>query len=91
MLKITQLDRPGSRAVVRLEGKLLAPWVDEVQTQLSNVPGPALPSLDLADLTYADQAGTAFLQHLLRQGIEIESCSPFLAELLHCNRPLSSE
>jgi RNA polymerase sigma-70 factor (ECF subfamily) len=83
MLRITRLDRPDVGPIIKLEGKLLEPWVDEVllacdmpdiQTQR--------PQLDLSAVSYVDGAGVALLRDLLKQQFTIIACSGFVAELL---------
>ncbi len=83
MLKVTQTNSHGG-AIVKLEGKLLQPWVDEVRALFVPPPG-SLPRLDLASLTFVDAAGLDLLRQLLGQGVAIESCSPFVAALLQLN------
>ena len=82
MLKVTQTNSHGGGATVKLEGKLLQPWVDEVRTLFPPAAGDSLPRLDLSALTFVDAVGTELLRQLLRQGVAIESCSPFVAALL---------
>ena len=41
------------------------------------------PAPDLAAVTYADAAGVQVLRDLVGEGIEIATCSLFIAELLH--------
>jgi anti-anti-sigma regulatory factor len=85
MLKVTQTNSHGRGAIVKLEGKLLQPWVDEVRALfLPPLPG-SLPRLDLASLTFVDTAGLDLLRQLLGQGVAIESCSAFVAALLQLN------
>jgi hypothetical protein len=43
----------------------------------------SLPSLDLSGLSFVDRPGAELLQQLLRQGVRIHSCSPFVAGLVH--------
>jgi hypothetical protein len=85
MLKITQSSSQGSGSTVKLEGKLLQPWEDEVRALFPPaLPGP-LPRLDLSSLTFVDAAGVDLLRQLLRQGVAIQSCSGFVAALLQLN------
>jgi hypothetical protein len=79
MLRITTLDGADSRPILRLEGKLLEPWVDEVR-HACTVQTPLL--LDLSALTYVDAAGVRFLRELLHQGAVICECSGFVSALL---------
>ena len=85
MLKITQTNGQGGRPTVKLEGKLLEPWVDEVRALFVSPGAESLPRLDLPSVTFVDGAGADLLRQLLRQGVAIESCSPFVAALLHLN------
>jgi hypothetical protein len=82
MLRITYSRQNASDTTVKLEGKLLLPWVDEVRSLFSGTDAESFPRLDLSGLSYVDRPGTEMLQQLLRQGVRIESCSPFVAELL---------
>jgi hypothetical protein len=86
MLRITQMATQASR-LVKLEGKLLEPWLQEVRRvceELRLQPGPA--GLDLSALTFVDAAGANLLRDLVRQGMDIHACSPFVAEILHLER-----
>jgi hypothetical protein len=67
--------------MIKLEGKLLGPWVDEVRCHFRAANAGSY-TLDLSGLSFADRPGVDLLQQLLRQGVRIDSCSPFVAELL---------
>jgi hypothetical protein len=68
---------------IKLEGKLLRPWVDEVRKACASGKDPAgRSSLDLSALTFVDAAGEELLRELIDQGIEIVACSSYVAELL---------
>ncbi len=86
MLRITQTVHASGAPVIKLEGKLLAPWIDQVRALCAQSTPTGMPLLDLSALAFADQAGTQLLQEMLRQGCVIEACAPFIAELLH-SRP----
>ena len=101
MLRITRTTTTDS-TLIRLEGKLLAPWTDEVRKQINCGAGVscAVPEgagqapasghslrLDLRDLSYIDSAGATLLCGLIRRGATIENCSQFIAELLHLEKP----
>ena len=83
MLRITRSDQSGAAPSIKLEGKLLEPWVDEVRNLFAAPDGAPLPRLDLAELTFVDAAGVRLLHELVRHGVHIESCAPYVAELLH--------
>jgi hypothetical protein len=68
--------------MIKLEGKLLKPWVDEVRCHFRAADAGSSYGLDLSGLSFADRPGVDLLQQLLRQGVRLHSCSPFVAELL---------
>ncbi len=86
MLRITISGQDPSCRIIKLEGKLLRAWVDEVRRLFVETDEGSFPSLDLSSLSFADRPGVELLQQLLRQGVRIHSCSPFVAELLHGDR-----
>lgn len=86
MLRITRSDEDGLGTRLKLEGKLVQPWVDEVGPLFQAADAASPARLDLSGLTFVDGAGTELLQQLLRRGVQIESCTPFVAELLHGER-----
>ena len=83
MLRITEV-ADGSGLLLKLEGKLLEPWVEELaraaRRPLPEGHGPI--RLDLSSVTFADEAGVRLLRELLRQGVEIAATSAFVAALL---------
>ena len=86
MLKITVRSQDSSQRVISLEGKLLSDWIDEVRSLFLDVDECPSPGLDLSKLTFVDREGAELLLQLLRQGVRIVSCSPFVAELLGLDR-----
>jgi anti-anti-sigma regulatory factor len=86
MLKITVSGQDSSSQIITLEGKLLHDWIDEVRRLFLDVDECRSPALDLSQLTFVDREGAELLLQLLRQGVRIESCSPFVAELLGLDR-----
>ena len=89
MLRITWIDLEGSASnrTLKLEGKLLGPWVDELSRicdELS-IP-PCCLRLDLAAVTFVDSIGLKLLDDLVRQGATIVGCSDFISDLLNGGR-----
>lgn len=82
MLRITKCENDYGQFVMRLEGKLLEPWVAEFLPLCCANEAGSLPRLDLSDLTFVDEAGLAILRQFLASGGQLERCSPFVAELL---------
>ena len=86
MLRITVSGQDPSCRIIKLEGKLLQAWLDEVRRFFAEDKEGPFPSLDLSGLSYVDRPGIELLQQLLRQGVCIHACSPFVAELLQWDR-----
>jgi ABC-type transporter Mla MlaB component len=86
MLRITTIQEDGSAATLKLEGKLLEPWIGELLNacrQSSEAAGPV--TLDLARLSYVDAPGTIVLRDLRCRGVTLTGCTPLVAELLKEN------
>jgi anti-anti-sigma regulatory factor len=77
MLRITPTD--GERTL-RLEGRLVEPWVGELLRAWREAAGAGL---DLSGVTFVDAAGAEALRQLREQGATIRGCSGFIAELLN--------
>ena len=83
MLKITELPGPNSTVVLKVEGKLLEPWIDELLRAVASASiGGTMPELDLTSLSYSDQAGTRALSVLVQRGVVIVAASGFMTTLL---------
>jgi ABC-type transporter Mla MlaB component len=82
MLRITSTNC-GSIQTLKLEGKLVEPWVAELLQTCSRLLEQGLQlRLDLAAVSFMDPAGTRALHDLIRLGVSIGPCSGFVAELL---------
>ncbi len=86
MLRVTQSSAGDKGPILKLEGKLIQPWVDEVGSLLNDGILASGSRLDLSSLSFIDEAGAKLLRRLLGQGFQIESCSPYVAELLQLRR-----
>ena len=86
MLRITVSGQDPTCRIIKLEGKLLQAWLDEVRRFFAEAEEGSSPSLDLSGLIYVDRPGIELLQQLLRRGVRIHACSPFVAELLQWDR-----
>lgn len=84
MLRISEIELNGDAATLRLEGHVGRTQVGEVKNTCEEhlSKGHRL-TLDLADLLFADRAGIALLQELMRRGVALINCSPFLNEELN--------
>jgi hypothetical protein len=84
MLKITTVSVSRDALVLRLEGRLVEPWIGELQAAChdpSDRCGRRV-ELDVGGLSFADAEGIEVLRILAGRGLAIVNRSPFLAELL---------
>jgi anti-anti-sigma regulatory factor len=83
MLRITEITDGGHGVLLKLEGKLRGPWVEELGRVCAALsPGECRAiRLDLSAVTFLDQAGTRLLRALM-QGGAVVTASGFVAELL---------
>lgn len=81
MLRITRVDATDG-AFVRLEGRLVGPWVSELRSFIVAHADAAKRRLDIAGLEFLDSGGAALLIELRAAGTEIVSARPYVADLL---------
>ena len=83
MLKISQAGKANHSVTLKLEGRVVGPWVGELrqvcETHLTE--GRAL-KLDLTDVMFADADGVAVLTGFKTRGVTLKNCSPFVDEQL---------
>ena len=83
MLRITRVTGKDAGPVLKLEGKLLGPWVDEVWRACAEAGSPpGRLCLDLAAVTFVDAAGAGLLRELRRREVTLAGCSGFVVALL---------
>ena len=83
MLRLTRIASTHRAQTIKLEGKLLGPWIDEVSKTCAAGTGPSSRiNLDLSALIFVDGAGERLLRDLIARGIEVVACSSYVAELL---------
>jgi anti-anti-sigma regulatory factor len=88
MLRITPIQPDPLTRVLKLEGKLLEPWIEELQEVCRHAQRQtAVVVLDLAAVSFVDASGAIALRHLIRQGVAVQHCSPLVVELLKENCP----
>ena len=83
MLKISRAGKANHSVTLKLEGRVVGPWVGELrevcETHLSE--GRAL-KLDLTDVTFADADGVVVLTGFKTRGATLKNCPPFVEEQL---------
>ncbi len=83
MLRITPTEHENQQVVLRLEGRVAGPWVNELWKACEAVlgQGKAL-ALNLAEVSFLDAAGVVVLRTARARGVELADCSPFVCEQL---------
>ena len=83
MLKISQAGKANHSVILKLEGRVVGPWVGELRQVCETLltEGRAL-KLDLADVTFADTSGVAVFSSFKSRGVTLTNCSPFVEEQL---------
>lgn len=83
MLKISQPHGASHTVTLKLEGRIVGPWVAELQQVCeAHMTGDSHVKLDFGDVTFADRGGLALLLCLQTRGVRFLNCSPFLEEEL---------
>lgn len=83
MLKIVGETRKGGGTVLRIEGQIIGPWVEELARACEPVLacGDAL-SLDLATVSFVSREGIGLLSSLRARRVALVNCSAFVSEQL---------
>jgi anti-anti-sigma regulatory factor len=70
MLRITEITDGGPGVLLKLEGKLRGPWVEELSRVCSELSRgePRAIRLDLSAVTFLDEVGVRLLRALMRGG-----------------------
>jgi hypothetical protein len=83
MLRITETKMPDGQIELILEGRLVGPWVDELERAAGA--SPATLHLNLASVTYVDGRGALLLRRWRDLGARIEHASRFVADVLQAS------
>jgi hypothetical protein len=84
VLRVTTITAKGS-SVLKLEGKLGGPWVDELQTCWKDVAADHHRNaikIDLRGVSYVDHRGRNLLLRMEREGAALAECSDFIRQVL---------
>ena len=83
MLKISQAGTASHSVTLKLEGRVVGPWVGELSLicEALLAEGRGL-KLDLADVSFADSGGVNVLSSLKSRGVTLANSSPFVSEQL---------
>jgi ABC-type transporter Mla MlaB component len=84
MLRISRIESSSGEVILRLEGSLNGPWVDELRSCCATVcKNGHQPSLDLTEVLFVDCKGLALLRTLRKSNVGLAGCSLLLAEQLN--------
>lgn len=91
MLKISQAGKANRSVTLKLEGRVVGPWVGELRQvcELVLSEGRSL-KLDLTDVSFADAGGVVVLANLRARGTKLLGATPFVDEQLKSAAPASS-
>ena len=83
MLRISQIEPLNHAVTLRLEGRVIGPWVTELQKSCEEAltEGRSL-KLHLGDVEFMDAQGVELLSSLRSRGVSLLECPPFAAEQL---------
>lgn len=91
MLKIEPVETTRGLVTLKLEGRVIGPWVAELRHSCESVLARKTRLvLDLAEVSFVDLEGVALLLGLADRHVRLVSCSRFVAEQLKASgRPCS--
>lgn len=83
MLKITQIADDSGPTTLRVEGRLVGPWVPVLHRECERLLGNGGPLvLDLSELRFLDEPAIALLRSLARHRVTLARPLPYVAEAL---------
>jgi ABC-type transporter Mla MlaB component len=81
MLKISETGPPNHSVTLKLEGRIVGPWVEEFRRVCESfLSENRVLKLDLAEVSYADAEGVATLNNFRSRGVTLKHCSPFVEQ-----------
>lgn len=84
MLRITGIEPSARDVILRLEGKLIGPWVNELKSNCAIVREERRQLLlEMAEVSFVDRSGIALLRVLQESGVELAGCLPLISEELN--------
>jgi len=83
MLRIWSVEPPEGTVILRLEGRLIGPWVEELRRSCDRVlPTGAKLTLDFSEVSFVDRKGIELIRILGNRNVALLNCSAFVAEQL---------
>ncbi len=82
MLRITNVECEEGSDLLKLEGRLVGPWVELLRDTCSQYEnGGTSLALDLGQVSFASKEGLELLDRLAANGVTCVSASPILREM----------
>jgi len=86
MLKITRLEPAENGAVLKLEGRLVGPWVGQLREIAEAELAHKRPlSFEVSGVSFVDRSGELLLRELVSRRVRLDGPSGFVRELLKAN------
>jgi len=83
MLKIELTESGNGITKLRLEGRVLGPWVEELRRSCDLILATgAKVTLDFSGVSFVDRSGVELVRSLRDQDVALLNCSAFVAEQL---------
>ncbi len=83
MLRITREQTAPSTVTLKLDGRIVGPWVSELEATTEGIlAGRSHLTLNLANVEFLDRRAVALIRRLVDRGVGIEGCPGFVAEQL---------
>ena len=84
MLRISRVLNHDTTPTLRVEGKLVGPWVGALKEAcIQQAAADGGVRLDLAAVSFVDAEGVKLIHELLGREIKLAACSQLVSELLH--------
>ncbi len=82
MLRISHLEREDGSNLLKLEGRLVGPWVDLLRDHSAELAANGVAvALDLCQVSFASREGLELLDRLKANGVDCVAVSPILREM----------
>ena len=83
MLKVTRVAEGKKTVTLKLEGRIVGPWVDELKRECEMcLAKRSKLTLDLSGVNFVDDQGIEALKAMMGDRVQLTGCSLFLSGLL---------
>lgn len=83
MLRISVIESSEEESTLRLEGRVIGPWVDELSRLCASLLKERVSvTLDLSGVSFVDGHGLALFRELRTHRVVLQNCTPLVNEQL---------